>query len=847
MKKAVSVLLSLALLLTLSVPAWAYPDVAGDHPAQAAIQRWSDYGLVIGDEKGEFDPEGSLTRAAFATILDRLMGYQVKAENTFSDLKAGDWYLDAVLRLNAAGVLEGAGGQAMPNGVLTRQEAAALAGRVLGLDESDKELSFADKKAVADWAAGWVSALAGRGCFAGETSFRPTEPMIRAEAVSMLDTLISAFVHADGTYSADAAGDVVVNAKDVTLKDMKIGGDLIVADGVADGDVYLDHVTVAGKIVLRGGGDHSFHLLPGTEVKGTIIVTKTASGGIRLVNESGKVLPMVNVADGKDGVTLTGDFDQVVVATDAAVELADASVKTAVSVTVPGASVSVTGKSEVKKLDVAETAKDAAVSIDKTAKVKAVDVAADGLTLDNQSKTQPTLTVDETVTEKPKDSTGSDVKPSAPSGGGGGSYTPSGPTTLSAVTANLASPQAAKAATDAVPAGSGYTVATTWEPTLVEGKFAKDTAYTATLVFSLASSSYQWGDDISVTVNNPTSYGDEAQIVNPAVIDAQTKTVTVAAEYAATAASLDLVVNDNLPRDVSATVGNTTGKSLAVDAYVTADSVRAGNYPVSYQWYKSAQRDMSEKEAIPDATAAAYGLPALTEGTYYYACAMNADGINETMSRIAKVTVTAAIQGDVVLSNLHLEVKDDDLCLAYETTHPEVRQIEVDFYSEEILIRTNFAKGEVDVSWILSEVGEDCTITKIDVTPLDDQKEHVGPKVTFECNITVATSSLEGVTVAYDSTQELITFENLPDGFVRYSWQINNESLFTKPTFNIQGGKDTFDVSEQSNKLREVLEQANAKVTVRIWKFELTDTANASITVQASGPISITLQQSGNE
>ena len=770
MKKAVSVLLSLALLLTLSVPAWAYPDVAGDHPAQAAIQRWSDYGLVIGDEKGEFDPEGSLTRAAFATILDRLMGYQVQAENTFSDLKEGDWYLDAVLRLNAAGVLEGAEGRAMPNGVLTRQEAAALAGRVLGLEEGDKELSFADKTAVADWAAGWVSALAGRGCFAGETSFRPTEPMTRAEAVSMLDTLISAFVHADGTYSADAAGDVVVNAKDVTLKDMKIGGDLIVADGVADGDVYLDHVTVAGKIVLRGGGDHSFHLLPGTEVKGTIIVTKTASGGIRLVNESGKVLPMVNVADGKDGVTLTGDFDQVVVATDAAVELADASVKTAVSVTVPGASVSVTGKSEVKKLDVAETAKDAAVSIDKTAKVKAVDVAADGLTLDNQSKTQPTLTVDKTVTEKPKDSTGSDVKPAptpSPSPSG-----PSGPTTLSAVTANLASPQAAKAATDAVPAGSGYTVATTWEPELVGGKFAKDTAYTATLVFSLASSSYQWGSTVNVEVNNSTSYGTDAQMSAP-TINTETKTVTVTAAYAKTAANLSLVV-DAQPEDVTATEGNTTGKSVSVRAHVLADGAEAANYPVSYQWYQATQSDMSGKKAISGATAAECRLPVLEKGTYYFACIMTADGVVEIMSEFATITVNAAPQGAVVLSNVQLALDEESLILKWDTNKPEYVKYNFSYLSsgeklEDIGSRNRSCpEAQLPIGPEVIFLNTSSTIDEIQITPVNDNREPVGATVSFGCSIDVTKSAMNGAGISYNSTRKVFTFQGLQNSFSGY-------------------------------------------------------------------------------
>ena len=96
---------------------------------------------------------------------------------------------------------------------------------------------------------------------------------------------------------------------------MEVKGDLIIADAVGDGDVTLENVRVDGRLIIRGGGEHSIHIAGDASRYGTVIVTKTASGKVRLVNESGAPIPMVNVADGRDGVTLEGDFTGVVVGT----------------------------------------------------------------------------------------------------------------------------------------------------------------------------------------------------------------------------------------------------------------------------------------------------------------------------------------------------------------------------------------------------------------------------------------------------------------------------------------------------------------------------------------------------
>lgn len=367
-KRALSLALAMVMACGLMTPARAagsgYPDAKG-HYAEDAVNAWSGYGVLKGYPDGTFRPDGNITRAEMAAVLDRIMGYQNKAENTFSDVPTGKWYEESILHLAAQEIFKGnPDGTMEPDAPITRQEAITAMARALELEESDKAPGFVDDDTIADWARGYLSAMKRAGYIQGDEKGRiqAADPITRAEVVTILNKMATAFVNADGTYSKDCKGNLIVNAKNVTLKDMTIEGDLLVADGVADGDVYLDKVTVEGDIILRGCGEHSFHIMPGCEVK-NIIVTKTTKGRIRLVNESGKTIPMIYINDGKSGVVLDGNMlGDVVIACDAPVTITAKKVET---VYVTGnARVTVEKGSTIAKVDVARTAKEASLTVE---------------------------------------------------------------------------------------------------------------------------------------------------------------------------------------------------------------------------------------------------------------------------------------------------------------------------------------------------------------------------------------------------------------------------------------------------------------------------------------------------
>ena len=51
----------------------------------AACRNGFDYGVLLGYENGDYGPDRPATRAQITTFLDRIMGYQYSAKNTFTD------------------------------------------------------------------------------------------------------------------------------------------------------------------------------------------------------------------------------------------------------------------------------------------------------------------------------------------------------------------------------------------------------------------------------------------------------------------------------------------------------------------------------------------------------------------------------------------------------------------------------------------------------------------------------------------------------------------------------------------------------------------------------------------
>ena len=244
----------LALLMTvgtLVLPAQAaFTDTAG-HWAETAITKWSEeYSIINGYEDGTFRPDNSITRGAFAGILDRFLKFQsTSPAGTFSDL-SGNYWEDAILKLHASGVYLGNNGAALAGDTITRQQAVTMIARAFNISGESTTVYYLDADQVAEYARPYLAEMSALGYITDSSDgyFRPTEAITRAEIVTILDNMIEVLIQSNVVYSQDVEGTVmIIAAEGAALQDMTIAGDLILAPGVT-GTVTLENVTIQGTV-----------------------------------------------------------------------------------------------------------------------------------------------------------------------------------------------------------------------------------------------------------------------------------------------------------------------------------------------------------------------------------------------------------------------------------------------------------------------------------------------------------------------------------------------------------------------------------------------------------------------
>ncbi|MDO4732122.1 MAG: GH25 family lysozyme [Bacillota bacterium] len=253
----------------------AYTDTEG-HWAAAAIETWSERRVIQGSE-GLFRPDDGIIRGEMALILDRIFQYSEAAENSFSDL-GETWYTEAVLQVNAAGIMLGYEDLVRPEDGITRQEAVVMIARALGLDQMfpDFQLPYQDSAEVADWALPVVTALTAAGYITDSPEyFRPRDAITRAEVVVILDNIIDDLWRKNGLFNIYVEGNALLAGERILLINSHVTGDLFIAGGDTE-EVILENTQVDGNIINFSGAvlsygaqDHIFFndqelsLLPG--------------------------------------------------------------------------------------------------------------------------------------------------------------------------------------------------------------------------------------------------------------------------------------------------------------------------------------------------------------------------------------------------------------------------------------------------------------------------------------------------------------------------------------------------------------------------------------------------------
>ena len=243
-----------------------------------AVSAAVDNGLLYGKSATIIDPDGDMTRAEMAAIINRSFGCYVKADiSKYKDVSKDKWYFEDVAMAVQMGTYNGRSNTAMvPDAPITRQEAMTVVARALELDYdayAKTDLSvFSDRSEISNWALPYVRAMVGADYIHGRGKIlAPLDNITRAEFAQIFHNIIGTYIVSKGTYDKDIKGSVLIRTDEVTLQNMTVDGDLIIGCGAADGKITLDNVTVKGRLLVWGGGTKAVYCNAGTNMPAVVV------------------------------------------------------------------------------------------------------------------------------------------------------------------------------------------------------------------------------------------------------------------------------------------------------------------------------------------------------------------------------------------------------------------------------------------------------------------------------------------------------------------------------------------------------------------------------------------------
>ena len=173
------------------------------HENKAAIEALAARNIINGKTESIFEPDSTMTRAEFATIIVRGLGLPAKSNAKFADVTLGDWFYDFVNTANFCGIVNGVSDTEFnPNGTITREEAAVMVARAAKLCGNDTDVEvfaardilagFMDYVKASDWAVSSLAFCYDEGILSDEVmEIKPKEAVTRAEIAQMLYNMLA--------------------------------------------------------------------------------------------------------------------------------------------------------------------------------------------------------------------------------------------------------------------------------------------------------------------------------------------------------------------------------------------------------------------------------------------------------------------------------------------------------------------------------------------------------------------------------------------------------------------------------------------------------------------------------
>ncbi len=174
-----------------------------NHKNQPAIEALAKRKIINGKNENTFEPDGSMTRAEFATIIVKGLGLNIKDNNVFNDVSKGDWFYKYVNTAYSYGIINGTSDTTFnPKGKITREEAAVMvarAAKLCGMNTDmdivavrDSLAGFTDYTKSSDWARNALAFCYTENILPNEDiEIMPKTEITRAEIAQMLFNMMT--------------------------------------------------------------------------------------------------------------------------------------------------------------------------------------------------------------------------------------------------------------------------------------------------------------------------------------------------------------------------------------------------------------------------------------------------------------------------------------------------------------------------------------------------------------------------------------------------------------------------------------------------------------------------------
>lgn len=166
---------------------YARNDITG-HWAENNINKMLSLGAVTGYPDGSFNPDNSITRAEFATILVKAFNLTPRNGKSFADT-AEHWAKDYITTAASYEIVSGYNTNTFgPDDLITREQMAVMIVKAAKLTVVNEETTFADSADISAWARDAVVTAVKNDIIKGypDNTFKPKGNATRAEAVTVI-------------------------------------------------------------------------------------------------------------------------------------------------------------------------------------------------------------------------------------------------------------------------------------------------------------------------------------------------------------------------------------------------------------------------------------------------------------------------------------------------------------------------------------------------------------------------------------------------------------------------------------------------------------------------------------